>query len=114
MHELGIVFSIIERVEQVGRENGLQEVASVTLELGEVSTVVDTYLRDCWNWAVAKSALLCGAALRTEVLPAVTRCNGCERTYSTVSYGKICPHCGSSDTNLITGNEISIKEIEAC
>ena len=39
MHELGIVFHTIKTVERVGADNGLTEVASVTLELGEVSRV---------------------------------------------------------------------------
>ncbi len=42
MHELGIVFHIIDSVEAVGKENSLQAVSSVTLELGEVSTVIDS------------------------------------------------------------------------
>ena len=36
MHELGIVFHVIKSVEKIGEENGLTNVASVTLELGEV------------------------------------------------------------------------------
>ena len=32
MHELGIVFHTIRTVERVGADNGLTEVASVTLE----------------------------------------------------------------------------------
>ena len=37
MHELGIVFHVIRAVEGIGREQELTDVASVTLELGEVS-----------------------------------------------------------------------------
>ena len=36
MHELGIVFHVIRAVENIGREQGLTDVASVTLELGQV------------------------------------------------------------------------------
>ena len=39
MHELGIVFHVIRAVENVGREQGLTDVASVTLELGQVSSL---------------------------------------------------------------------------
>ena len=63
MHELGIVFHIINSLEKIGEENQLKEVASVTLEIGEVSGVVDSYLKDCWKWAVKKSDLLNGAEL---------------------------------------------------
>lgn len=44
----------------------------------------------------------------------VTDSEDCNRTYSTMKYKKICPHCGSGTTYLKTGNEFNIKEIEAC
>ena len=46
MHELGIVFHVIRAVENIGREQGLTDVASVTLELGQVSGVVDARTTD--------------------------------------------------------------------
>ena len=113
MHELGIVFNIIESVEKIGEENSLTKISSVTLEVGEVSTIIPSYLTDCWKWAVEKSQLLKGSQLKIETLSAVTYCNNCEKTYPTVEYKKICPYCQSEDTFLLTGNEVSIKEIEA-
>ena len=94
MHELGIVFHTIKTVERVGADNGLTELVS------------------CWDWAVQKSDLLRGAALRIETLPAVTHCGGCGQDYPTVAHGRTCPHCGSEDTWLLRGSEISIREIE--
>ena len=114
MHELGIVFHIIDSLEEVGREQNLVAIASVTLEVGEVSTIIDTYLKDCWKWAVGRTTLLKGAELRVETVPAVTFCEACGKTYGTVEHGKTCPACGSEKTYLVSGNEVSIKEIEAC
>ena len=85
MHELGIVFHVIKSVEKIGEENGLTNVASVTLELGEVSGAIPHELESCWNWAVKK----------------------------TVQFGRPCPHCGSEKTWLKQGSEINLKEIEA-
>ena len=101
MHELGIVFHIIDSIEEVGRQNKLRRVSTVTLELGEVSGVVHTYLEDCSRLAI-------------EALPAVTLCEDCGSTYATVEHGKTCPFCQSPRTHLVSGNEINIKEIEAC
>lgn len=114
MHELGIVFHIIDSLEEVGKQNQLSEVSTVTLEIGEVSGVVDSYLTDCWRWAADKSALLKGSQLQIEHLPAVTFCEDCGKTYGTVEHGKICPYCASPNTYLVSGNEFNIKEIEAC
>ncbi len=41
MHELGIVFHIIRTVEDVARQNDVTRIRRVTLQLGEVSGVVE-------------------------------------------------------------------------
>ena len=113
MHELGIVFHIIRQVEELGQEHDLSQVTAVTLEVGQVSTVIPHYLTDCWNWAVKKSPLLDGAELRIEQINAVTWCDDCQKTYPTVPQGRTCPYCGGGNTWLQTGNEVNIREIEA-
>ena len=113
MHELGVVFHVIKKVEQVCEENNLTRIYSVTLELGEVSTVIEEYLHDVWNWAVErKSTHMQGAKLLVETIPAITFCEDCKEEYGTVAHGKICPNCGSPHTYLIQGSEFNIKEVE--
>ena len=41
-------------------------------------------------------------------------CENCTHTYPTVPQGRVCPLCGSEETVLLQGNEINLKEIEAC
>lgn len=113
MHELGVVFHIIGDLEKVAAENGVAHIHSVTLQLGEVSTVIPSYLTHCWRWAADKQPLFEGAELIIEPIDAITHCDGCGRDYPTVEHGKICPHCGSESTWLLQGTEFMIKEIEA-
>ncbi len=112
MHELGVVFRVIDNLKQVAAENDLKEINSVTIALGEVSTVIPKYLTDCWKWARKKTPMLENTELLIESIPAITFCEDCQQTYSTVEHAKICPHCGSEHTYLIQGNEFKIKEIE--
>lgn len=72
MHELGIVFHIIDSLKEVGEENHLKQIAGVTLEVGEVSGVLEDYLQSCWRWASDRTELLKGASLTVEQIPAVT------------------------------------------
>ncbi len=111
MHELGVVFNVIDTIEDVGKENNLTNVQTVTLELGEVSSVVPEYLTDCWEWAKKKHPLVADASLMIITIPAITYCEDCKQTYETMKYGKTCPHCNSSNTYLQQGNEFRIKEI---
>ena len=113
MHELGVVFRVIDIVEDVAKENNLTEVSSVTLELGEVCTVVEEYLQDIWKWAINRTQFLKHCVLYCETIEAITYCEDCKQTYPTVQYGKTCPHCGSVHTYLLQGNESTIKEIPA-
>ncbi len=112
MHELGIVFYIIRDVKKTAEENHVQRVSAVVMNIGEVSTIIPDYLTDCWRWAADKEELLRGAELKINIVPGVTYCEDCHQEYETVHFGKICPHCGSTRTYLIQGNEVEIKEIE--
>ena len=114
MHELTIVTYVIKQVEQLKEENKLTKIDSVTLQFGEVSGIVPDYLVDCWAWYAKKTPSIEGSVLKYEIIPAITWCDDCKKTYPTVKYGKTCPYCGGGNTWLEQGNEMMIKEIEAC
>ena len=111
MHELGIVFYIIDGVTEVARANGVTAVSRVTLELGEVSGVVPELLADAWRWAADRTELLRGAELDWEQVDAVTLCEDCGCEYGTVEHGRTCPACGSERTHLLRGRDVSIRDI---
>ena len=112
MHELGLVNYVVKQVTKIAEENQVKKICSVTLEFGEVSGIVTSYLYDYWNWYTKKFPLFDGAKLLCETIPAITWCDDCKKTYPTVRYGKTCPHCGSGNTWLQQGNEMNIKQIE--
>ena len=113
MHELGVVFHMVDLLEDIGRERGLTRIAKVVVELGEVSGVVTDLFAEAWLWASDKRELLRGAELEIHEIEAATLCNACGCTYATVQHGRICPRCQSPDTELLQGNEMNIREIEA-
>lgn len=112
MHELGIVLHTIDSVEKIAEENKVQKVTKLTLEVGEVSGVVPSYFRDCYDWAIKRTKYMQECVLDLVVLKAISFCNDCKKTYPTVQYAKVCPHCGSEHTYLVTGDEINIHDIE--
>lgn len=111
MHELGLINYTIKQVTKVAEENHVDRISSVTLEFGEVSGIVTSYLYDYWKWCTTKYPIVEGAELKCVEIPAVTWCDDCKIRYSTVAYGKTCPNCGSGNTWLIQGNEMRIKNI---
>ena len=112
MHELGLVNYAVKEVDKFAKERGITNIKTVTLEFGEVSGIVTSYLYNYWDWYTKKFPIFEGSELKCEEIPAVTWCDDCKITYSTIKYGKICPHCGSGKTWLLRGNEMRIKQIE--
>ena len=113
MHELGTVNYIIDTVENICKEQNLSAVQSVTIQIGEVSAIIPEYIVDYYNWSKKNTEFLKDSEIIVEELKAVTYCQDCKQTYPTVEFGKTCPHCGSGNTFLVTGNEYIIKEIVA-
>ena len=112
MHELGIVFNITKQIDEIAKENKVNKVISLTVEVGEVSTVVPEYFKDCFEWAKKKTEYLKDCKLNLVVLSALSYCEDCKQTYNTVQFGKTCPHCKSEHTYLVTGNKVKMKQIE--
>lgn len=111
MHELGIVKHVIEQVEQVAEENKVERVIKLTLEVGEVSSIVPDYFRDCFEWSKKKTKYMRDTELEMIILEGISYCTKCKKTYKTVEHAKICPYCGGNETYLVTGNQMTIKDM---
>lgn len=111
MHELSIVFEVIDQVEKITKENHVKEVTHLTLELGEVSSVIPSYFTDCFNWAIKKSEVMKECKLDIVILQAESYCKDCKKTYPTTKYGRTCPYCKKENTYLLSGDEINIRDI---
>ena len=113
MHELGIAMNVLEQVDSAAAEYKAEKVMKVTMEIGEVSSIVPDLFTDAFNWAKKKTEYLKDAELEMIIIEGRTYCQNCGETYKTTEYGKKCPHCGSYETYLLTGDQVIIKDIDA-
>ena len=112
MHELGIVFEIQKRVSAVAEENGLalSDIAQVVVEVGEASTIVPRYLKECWP-AATDGTEMESAELVVELIVARVQCKKCQTVYEYLKNDKKCPNCGAWECVMVSGQEFNIKEI---
>lgn len=89
MHELGIVFAMIDQLEDVAKEQHLAHIQKVTVDLGEVSGIVTDFFEDAWTWAANKNELTEGAEL--EVCHRA-RCHCLQRLREDLWNGRAWPH----------------------
>ena len=113
MHELGIVMNVLEQVDSAAAEYKAEKVMKVTMEIGEVSSIVPDLFTDAFNWAKKKTEYLKDAELEMIIIEGRTYCRNCGGTYKTTEHGKKCPHCGSFETYLLTGDQVIIKDVDA-
>ena len=113
MHEMGIVLHLAKTLDQTAEDEHLSVIGKVVLQVGEVSGIMTDLFTDCWYYFKPRHPVLKDCELVLETIPAVTWCNACKKTYSTLKYGKTCPYCGSGETWLQQGNEMNIKQIVA-
>lgn len=113
MHEMGIVIHLAKTLNEMAEENHITKFGSVTLQVGEVSGIVNDLFLDFWSYYRDKQPLLVECEMKIEPIEAITHCDECGQNYPTVKYGRTCPYCNSEKTWLITGNETIIKEVEA-
>lgn len=111
MHELGIVLGIFELVEEIMQEQDLKKVSSVTVTAGELCGVLPDYFKECW-----KAAGVGGKFENTELIinyvPASARCI-CGTEYEMMKNSRVCPACGKTDYEIITGRDFTVDQIEA-
>ncbi|MBD2569805.1 hydrogenase maturation nickel metallochaperone HypA [Anabaena lutea] len=107
MHELGITQNIIAIV----RENAQgKKVQRVLLEIGQLSAIMPEAIKFCFD-ICAKDTIVEGAVLEILEIPGMAKCRQCDTTFSVDQPFGIC-ECGSVQLDIITGEELKIKEIE--
>ena len=67
MHELGLCDAMLKMVRGIMKEEAIQEIQRITIEVGTLSGVVPAYMEDCWE-AVADGTELEGAEFVVETL----------------------------------------------
>lgn len=113
MHELSVCFEVIKTLQELVAENELTEVQSITLEIGELSSMIPKYMQECFPAAV-DGTMFEQTKLEIEVIPGLGKCRSCSLLYQLLPVNGVCPQCGTKDFELISGKEFNIKEIVGC
>lgn len=107
MHELALTESVVQAVcERLPGER----VRRVRLEIGRLAAVVPDAVRFCFE-VCTRGTLLDGAELEILEVPLRLRCRRCGDESESRDQLLLCV-CGSSEVQLLSGDELKIKEVE--
>lgn len=111
MHELGITQNIVELVADCAQG---AKVKKVSLEIGKLSAIMPDAVRFCFD-VCCKDTVLEDATLEIIEIPGLAHCRQCGAEFYLEQPFGMCS-CGSIELDLISGEELKIKqmEIEVC
>ncbi len=112
MHELAIAQSIVDAVEAKAVECTAARVKGVRLKIGEASGIVADSLTFCFEMLTSLVPVLAGAQLLIDVVPHRARCHHCDREFAIANYIAQCPTCQEWSTDVVSGNELQILDME--
>ena len=113
MHEIGVMIEVVKTVENFAKRNGVTKIQTLVLQIGELSSTIPRYVEACYPAAI-EGTMLQNTELKIEVLPGNGICKECNKVFNIIESNSICPNCGSSHWDLLSGKEFMIKEIVAC
>ncbi len=112
MHELSIVYSVIQTVERASADAGAERVRSVKLQVGALAGVVKDALLFSWDLATEGSSLA-GSRLEIESLPVAIYCLPCGATRTLDGVRRFrCPVCNTPSGDIRQGRELDIASVE--
>ncbi len=111
MHEVALCQNAFEIIEQHAKQNHVQRVTGVWLELSAVSCVEESAVHFCFD-IICRNTLAQGATLHVSTVPAQAQCCDCQRTVQITQFEAGCPHCGSRNLYVDSSSSMQVKQIE--
>lgn len=113
MHELSLAAAMVQQVQAIMAEEGVQTVTSISIAIGALSGVEPDSLAFCFPLLTEQTALK-GAKLCMDIIPVRVRCHACDEESCPALYVMICGHCGTNRVEVVAGREFNIVSLEVC
>jgi len=111
MHEMSLCESILQVLEQQAEAQQYRKVTTVWLEIGALAGVEIDALRFSFE-VVVQGSLAYQARLEVIEVPGQAWCMPCSRNVLVQHLYDLCPHCGSHQLQVNSGDQMRIKELE--
>ena len=109
VHELSLCGSIANIVE---RHAAGRSVSVIRIQIGQLRQVVPDTLVYCWD-LVSEGTSLAGSRIDVEAIPARIRCRACDQITEVGDLPVlVCRECGSTDAEIVSGEEFMITSME--
>jgi len=110
MHEYSLVRNLLSQVDEIIASHGGGTLRVVRVQIGPLAGIEPTLIRSVWEQLRCEAGH--GACtLELEEVPLVAHCRDCDLDFRPVRFRFHCPHCGSTRTDVVTGDAILLDSI---
>ena len=111
MHEIGVLYKMLEQVESVAKENHVRRVKKIEIELGELCGMLPVFFEQYYEPATENKELFKGSELVIRNIPGEGLCTDCNTLYNVMRFEGQCPKCRSRNKKIISGRDFVVKNI---
>lgn len=111
MHEIGALHQAIKLVDRIAKENQVEQVKYITLEIGELSGLLPVFFEKYFPVVAEDFPVVKDAELRIVTVRGQAICSDCETLYNVMRCEGACPQCGSREKKILGGTEFKVKDI---
>ncbi len=111
MDGLHVTREMLNQLIEKAQSEGASRIVRIVLEVGELSGLDSKELEKHFE-QLSRETLAEGAKLSITEIPLKIRCLSCSTEYVASGFKMVCSGCGSIASELISGNELRVKEME--
>ncbi len=111
MHEISVLYKAVELAEQTARDNGIEQIAYLTLEVGELSGYLPVFFEKYFPVVTENRDMFRDCELKMIIARGEGLCRECGAIYNIMQEKGVCPKCGSRYKKILGGQQFLLKEI---
>lgn len=111
MHELSVVASLFEILEEKVKEQNGKRITRVELQIGALSGIVPDLLATAFD-IYKKDTIGADAELKIRTVPLKVQCKDCHKVFIKDDFIFICDYCGSTNTQTLEGTDMILEKMD--
>jgi hydrogenase nickel incorporation protein HypA/HybF len=112
MHEMSLVGSMLDIIEEYAAQHGFAKVNGLKLSFGALSCIEPSALKMSFE-VLSKDTRAQGASLSYTIHPIMVHCLACSRDLEVGEYPSSCPDCKGDEVALVGGfEELRLEEMD--
>ena len=111
MHEISALHSAVELAEETAKENGIEHLSYITLEVGELSGYLPVFFQQYFPVVTENRPIFRDCRLNILTARGEALCMECHAIYQVTANEGRCPKCSSRFKKILGGQQFILKEL---